>query len=668
MTHATDAAAADSINVLELTRAMRRGWRPLVLCTLIGAAAGALILRYAPRRFASSASIIVRSSPTSGASSMIAQLGLGSAAPIIGGAAPLETELSILTSRALIAPIVDSLELGATITSPRSMAARNVIKQMRLASAFKPARYTFEKIDGGKYRISGSDKDVVAAAGAPAVLPQGTIVLRADTALPPRFTVRLLDHEDAITDALTHLSATRTTGSEVVTVAFQAPDSVTAAVVPNALVADYLVRRHTVDRGTNEHRVAFLNDQIDTVGRQLAAAEDSLRRFQERSGVLQPDVQGKLQLDEAADIRKNMAALDIERGALAQLTSQIASHQLTPRQLAAYPTFLKSPAMNDLLAQLVKVESDRNQLLERRLETDPEVAVLTENARNIENQIAGYAVGYRTSIDRQRHDLTAQLDTISKALGSFPGSVESSGRLQRHAKELAQTYAVLQAQLVDSRLASIGEGGDVKLLDAATPPKKVVFPRISTTIGVGTAAGLFVGALLALFSGLLGRYVEDPQAIERATGVPALRMDNSSPLLVGRGPLSSTLLLVPVNDRASTAGVAARLARTAMARAIEPTVLDLSRNGSTPSHALTTDVNATIRRLESEHGMVIVQLPALSADETAAALHPDRAVLLVVPPGRVERKALVDAMATLKRLDVPCAGVVVNRATDAAPA
>jgi hypothetical protein len=365
-----------------------------------------------------------------------------------------------------------------------------------------------------------------------------------------------------------------------------------------------------------------------------------------------------------------MAALDIERGALAQLTSQIASHEMTPRQLAAYPTFLKSPAINALLGELATLETERTQLLERRLDTDPQVVALTESAKNIENQLTGIATGYRSTIERQRSDLTAQLDTITKVLGTFPGSVESSGRLQRHARELAQTYAVLQAQLVDSRLASIGEGGDVKSLDVATPPKKVVFPRISTTVGIGLAGGLFVGVILALFAGLLGRYVEDPQAIERATGVPALRMDNTSPLLVGRGPLSSTLLLVPISSRASTAntaGVAARLARTAMARGIEPTVLDLSRDGASPSTALTTDVNATIRRLETEHGMVIVQLPALSADETAAALNPERAVLLVAPPGRLERRALMDAMATLKRLDVPCAGVVVNRATDATP-
>ncbi len=662
-----EAPAADTINVLELGRAIRRGWRWVVSWTLVGAAIGVGGLLFAPRRFAGSASIVVRTTPSTNPSSMLAQLGLGAAVPSLGGAMPLETEISILGSRVLMGKIVDSLHLQAEIRSPKGVAPWALIRTLRLTSAFRPTTYTIDRVNGTSpgYRVSGGGRDVESRPGEPLALREGTIELRPDTALPSHLVLRLLDRDDAITEALKRLSVTKTTGSEVLSVAFKASDSLTAAAVPNALIAEYLVRRHTVDRGTNEHRVSFLEIQIDSVNRQLAGAEDSLRRFQERSGVVLPEMQGKIQLDQAADIRKNIAALDIERGALSQLTTQIASHQMSPRQLAAYPTFLKSPAINELLGQLVKLETDRTQLLERRLDNDPQVVALTESVRNLETQLSGIAAAYKASIDRQRNDLNTQLDTVTHVLGSFPGSVESSERLTRHAKELAQTYAVLQAQLVDSRVAAIGEGGDVKLLDVATPPKKVVFPRILTTIGIGTAAGLFVGIVLALFAGLLGKYVEDPEAIERAMGVPALRMDNGSPLLVGGGAVSKTLLLVPIDGRARTGEVASRLVRTATARAIDTAVLDLSRNGSTPSTAITTDVNQSIRRLESEHQMVIVELATFATDDTAAAMNSERAVLFVVPPGRIERQTLVDAMQTLTRLGVPCAGVVVNRASNA---
>jgi uncharacterized protein involved in exopolysaccharide biosynthesis len=656
---------ADSINVLELIHAVRRGWRPLVVCTVLGVLTAVGVILYAPRQFSSSASIIVRAAQGNGASSVLSKLGLGDAVPGLGGAAsPLETEVAVLQSRTMVGQVVDSLELQADVTSPASVAGRDVVAQLRLGSAFRIAKYTVERVSGQQYRLSAGDKSFAATAGTPVVLPEGTIVLRADTALPPKFKLQLSDREDAIRATQQNLGVAKSTGSDVVGVSFKASDSITAATVPNLLLADYLIRRHTVDRGTNEYRAAFISAQIDSVGKQLSLAEDSLRRFEEKSGVLDPEIQGKLQLDQAAAIRKDIGSIDVERGALAQLTQQISAGKMTPRQLAAYPTFLKSPGINELLGQLVTIETDRNAKLATRLESDRDVVALTQSAKNVEDQLNGLAASYASSLQRQRQDLSAQLDTISHALGTFPGAVESSGRLQRQAKTLAQTYAALQVQLVEARLGAIGEGGDVQPLDVATPSKKVIFPRPGMTMAIGTGGGLFIGLILALFAGLLGRYVEDPQAIERTTGVPTLRLDATVPLLVSGSPVTRTLLLVPIDGRVSTAGVAERLARTALSRGAEPTVLDLSGSAVPGSTALTTDVNASLRRLEEDHGMVIVRLPSLASDATAAALNPERPVLLVAPPGRLERRMLLDAVQTLRRLDVPCAGVVVNRSSD----
>jgi len=374
-------------------------------------------------------------------------------------------------------------------------------------------------------------------------------------------------------------------------------------------------------------------------------------------------------------VRKDLGILDVERGALQQLLAQIASGRVSPRELAAYPSFLKSPAINELLTQLTQLETQRTLLLERRRENDDSVMALSRSIAAIDTQLTTLGGAYRSSLDRQRTDLTSQLDTISTVLGTFPGTMESSGRLVRRVVQLTQHHTALQAQLVEARLAAIGEGGDVRQLDAATPPKEVAFPRPITTLGLGVGGGAFLGLIFALLAGLMGRWIDDPQAIERTTGVPALRMDGGVPLLMSGQPVSNTLLLVPLDGRTSTAGVAERLARTALARALEPTVLDLSRqslsaasgNGAGNGHdgaALLTDVGSTIRRLEGEFQTVIVRLPGLASDETAAALNHERPVLLVAPPGRVDRRSLLGAIQTLRRLDVPCAGVVVNRTSD----
>jgi Mrp family chromosome partitioning ATPase len=69
------------------------------------------------------------------------------------------------------------------------------------------------------------------------------------------------------------------------------------------------------------------------------------------------------------------------------------------------------------------------------------------------------------------------------------------------------------------------------------------------------------------------------------------------------------------------------------------------------------------RHEQNSGGMVIVRLPVLASEATAAALRESRPVLLVAPPGPVDRVRLASAVDTLRRLGVPCAGVVMSEAT-----
>jgi hypothetical protein len=243
-------------------------------------------------------------------------------------------------------------------------------------------------------------------------------------------------------------------------------------------------------------------------------------------------------------------------------------------------------------------------------------------------------------------------------LGTFPGAAEEGARLLREVKRLGATQTALQTQLVQARLNTVTEGGDVRGLDVATVPKKVVFPEPWLTSGVGLGAGLVVGILLALVGGSHGRYLEDQYAIERTLGVPALRFDARTPLLMSGRTSLRTVLLIPVGSGVATNRVAERLVETALARGQSATILDLT--APAPVATLGASVGGMIARLEQEHGLVIARLPGLSADSTAAVLSESRPVLLVVPPRRINRRELSGALDTLRRLEVPCAGVVLS--------
>jgi ActR/RegA family two-component response regulator len=125
------------------------------------------------------------------------------------------------------------------------------------------------------------------------------------------------------------------------------------------VIAAYLELRRTVDRGLNARRYEFMAAQADTAARQLAAAEDALRRDQERSGVIDPELSGKSGLEAIQEVRNEYVALEAERRAAHALVDAVERGALGPRQLAAFPSFLKAPAVNSILDQITRLETER---------------------------------------------------------------------------------------------------------------------------------------------------------------------------------------------------------------------------------------------------------------------------------------------------------------------
>jgi len=650
----------DTIDLAEVARALRAGWRRVAAGTAVGLVAAAALLLVVRRQFEGTATVLLKSAPESGGS-LISRMGLP--ADLLPGSlssplrSQIETEIEILSSRAVLGRVVDSLGLQSRVLSPAGTPSAALLEPAAYAGSFKRHRYEFEREgDGGPYRVRGPGARETATPGQSVRLPIGTVTLHAE-GLPRAFAVEFVDREDAITRVANRLVVEKA-GGEVGRLTFRANDSLTAARVPNALIAVYLERRKTTDRGTNQRRLEFLVGLADTVAQRLAVAEHRLRRFQESSGVLDPTLAGRTTVERAMVLRQQLEQVEVEAAALNQMIAQAAAGSLSVRQLAAYPTFLRSQAINDLLSQMATLETERLRLVERRTERDPEVQAIVASIHNLEGQLTPIATAYSGALERQRQELASQLDTVRTTLAALPGQSETSLQLQREVQRLSGTVIALQTQVVDARLAAISEGGDVRQIDAAEPAKKPVFPRRLVTLVVGLVAGLFLGLLAALQAAYLGRWVRRPEDVERLAGVPGVRLDPGGPLLVGGLAGFQTILVIPLDGGADAGTVAGLLTRSAAERAVTATVADLG----TSAEETVGGVLRTVRDLEERHSVVIAPLRRLEDPGTAALLDGTRAVLFVARAGRLARRDLVAAVETLRRLGVPCSGVVLHGA------
>jgi uncharacterized protein involved in exopolysaccharide biosynthesis len=487
------------VEVSQIVGAIRRNWILLGAATLFGIGAAVVVLWLAPPVWTANAAVLVHqgSSLTGGLEDQLGAAG-ARAATLLGGdlRSSVETDIALMRSRELIGEVVDSLRLQVVVADPAGTPSASVVTSTRLATTFRPLKLKLERTPAGMIHLRGPNLDTTVAPETDVPLKGGTI--RFAKTIPSSLTLRVLDREDAITRADKRLDVARR-GGEVVRVSWRGDDSLSAPAAANLLIERYLLRRRDVDASTDQHRLEFVNLQIDSVDRALNVALRSQRMFHEQAQTVDPGVSAKTFLEALVRAREQRQGLAMEEGALSHLQDQLRAHNVQPRQLAAYPAFLRSPAINELLGKIGGLEAQRVALLEKQhTDNDPEVVAIRASVANLEGQLEPLARTYYEAIANQRATVDAEIARMSERLAQMPVQVEAAFQHARDVERLAKTSLALNAQRVSLRLATVSEGGQARVVDVARPQWQKSFPSKPITLLLGLIAGGLLGIGLSL--------------------------------------------------------------------------------------------------------------------------------------------------------------------------
>lgn len=456
------APASPDLELSDVTATLRRGVLVIAIGGIVGLLLAVLVVLFAPARFDGRALVLVRTQQLS-AGSLVAEQ-FGALAPLAGDALGLgesgdaiKTELALLQSRALLGDVVDSLklQLRAGRVAPVTLAV-----EIPRDERFKPR--SVELPDGGS--------------------------------------AKLYDREDAIDDLAKRLSVS-VSGGEAIEIAYKSRDSLSAALVPNLLAARYLERRKTVDRGLNQRRVEFLQAQSDSVGRALAAAIDASRRAAQQGGSMAAEASERAELEQRTALALQLVESQGELQALEALLADLSANE--SQRLAGFPSLLRSPAINELVAELARRSTERTVLLGTVTARDPRVIALDSAIVELRGQLRPLALTYADALRARVKTLGEQVNASEGRSRALPAVAAQLFSTQAEVERLSRLNLALAAQLLEARLAALAEGGDVRVVDPAVSPRRVTFPRPMRTLATGLAAGLVLGLFAALLP-LLG--------------------------------------------------------------------------------------------------------------------------------------------------------------------
>ena len=495
----TPSTSSDDLDLVPLLRVLARHWWKPVIGAVVGGVAGLAATLVISPLWEGSASLLVRrsGSPMSLLAGAIPE-GIGGSLLGKEAGGQMETELALLRSRRLMEEVADSVPITVRVRTPSRQPAERIISRFRPTTAFAPVTIDGRR-QGDTVTLNGWDTEVRASVGRPVSTPAGMLTV-SDSA-PATFTITLYDREQGVERALKRLSVSRI-GGELAGVTWRWDDSVTAARVPNLLVARYLAWRMDDDRSESSTRLRLVTTQADSVRRALEATLDSLRSFLESSSKMDPAVTGKMLLEGAVDIDAKLRAITLESEALGTLLDSLArGDSALARQLPAFPSFLRSPAINDLLSQLVLLERERETLLATRTPSDPQVVSQSRTIRRLEAQLEPLARTYQQVLQADRRALSVTADSLRRVLAQIPGEGRRYFELTRGTDLLGKALVSLDVQALQLRLAEVDNGGQARQVDIAAPTRKPVRPSRPLFGGGGALLGLLLGLGVVLARG-----------------------------------------------------------------------------------------------------------------------------------------------------------------------
>ena len=334
--------------------------------------------------------------------------------------------------------------------------------------------------------------------------------------------------------------------SRLVEVSFESRDSVLAARVVNSLTSNYIDQNLELRWDAAEKASEWLSQQLVGVKVKLEKSEDEMQGYARDNGLLFLESEkGTTENIVDSRLRELQAALTVAQADRIQKESLY--RLVEAGDAGALPTVFDNHEMQELTLRLADFEAQRAQLESTFTPDYPKLKQLqseideaqhtldterTRGAKHIEND-------YFAAVRRENLLQLAFASAQNDANGIAEKSVQYN-ILKREVDTNRGLYDGLLDRLKQAGIAGGLKESNIRIVDAAVPPKKASTPRVLLNLSLGLLVGLALGIGAAFLQEHFDNSLKTTEDVERILQLPALAMIPSVESLNGHSVYGSS--------------------------------------------------------------------------------------------------------------------------------
>lgn len=296
---------------------------------------------------------------------------------------------------------------------------------------------------------------------------------------------------------------------------------------------------------------SFLEQQVEEAENEVEEAEEALRDYQRREGIISLENEASKINDQLTELESRIVAADIAYNESSMRLEEVEDTlDELGEELPGEASTVTVELVDKLREQLAELEAERVDYINRGLSSDsPEVAALDKRIENLEESIRSYSrqigeeprrngstldyynelLAERTSLEAELSAREYEMEYIEDKIGRFEKELTelsdkgfTMARLERDLEIARETYSLLSEELEKSRISVERDISDVRIVREPLLPEGPVSPRTKLNLMIAGFLGICLGSGLVLLLEYLDDTVKEKNELEQLVDGPVL--------------------------------------------------------------------------------------------------------------------------------------------------
>lgn len=483
----------------ELNKYLKK-WPWFLLSILLALILAWLYLRYTPKQYSTSASILVSTADQKNSSINMEDFANLSLGGNLGGS-NLQDEISIMKSKPLLYDLVKKLNLDVQVATEGRVVTKNIYDEVPIfgqleisdSKKFKSETFSFIPVNTKQYTLKNEEGAASTHQyGEKVRLSYAVFTIYRQPLVPFKspLLLKLIHPDIIINDLEERIIGTQDSKnkSSIIALTYVGKIPQKSENILNELIKQYN-RDATDNKNLESNNTAnFIDGRLDLITKELGTIEDQKATFKRNNQITDLATQAQLSIQNANEATKKI--MDV--GTQLEMVNSVLSYANSANNEQLLPSNLGMPSgLDNVINEYNQLVLTRNKTLRQATPTNPAVIQFNRDISSLRSVIKENLQKSRVSLQTNMSALQEKVNENKAAVGKFPGQEKIFRNIDRQQNIKEALYLFLLQKREETSIS----------LAVTTPKARVVNPAYTNLIPVSPKTQITY--LAALLLGLL---------------------------------------------------------------------------------------------------------------------------------------------------------------------